>query len=395
MDPVINPYTPGAGSRPPELAGRDEQIENFTILLKRMTLGKPQKSLMITGLRGVGKTVLLNTFQGIAESYGFKVAKIEITHEIKFRPLMARLIRGIVMSFSSMDRMKELGKKALGVLKAFSIKTEGGVEFSLDVEAIHGMADSGNFEADLGDLLVAAAEAAKENKSGIVFLIDEIQFLGKSDLEALISALHQVTQRNLPLTLVGAGLPQTPTLAGEAKSYAERLFHYPSIGKLDRQAAKRALELPARKEGVNFEEQATNSILEFTDCYPYFLQEYGQHAWNIAKNDVVTYEDVLQAKKAVINTLDGSFFMVRIGRSTKAEIRYMAAMASLGKGPYKSQAIAEKLNRKMQSTSPTRSSLISKGLIYSPNYGITDFTVPQYDDYMRRNYPFEENSPSP
>lgn len=390
MDPVINPYTPGAGSYPPELAGREQQIENFRVLLKRMSLGKPQKSMIVTGLRGVGKTVLLNTLNDIAEEYGFKTAKVEITHETNVRQLMARLVRKIIVSLSPKNRMKEHAKKALGVLKAFSITTAEGVEFSLDAEAIPGLADSGNLEEDLTDLLIAAGKAAKEHHSGIIFLIDEIQFLKKNDLEAIIAALHEVTQKKLPLALVGTGLPQIPTLAGEAKSYAECLFDYPIIGKLDPQSAKRALELPAEKEGVTFRQDATKAVLNFTQGYPYFLQEYGRHVWNIAKNDIINPKDVTEAEIRVISALDESFFRVRIGRSTKAEIRYMSAMAALGEGPHKSQAIAKKLGRKMQSLSPTRNSLISKGLIYSPEYGLTEFTVPRYDEYMRRNYPFRK-----
>ncbi|MBI4235283.1 ATP-binding protein [Candidatus Peregrinibacteria bacterium] len=389
MDPIINPYTPGVGSRPPELAGRDEQITDFTTLLKRLSLGKPQKSLIVTGLRGVGKTVLLNTFNDIAEANSFKTAKTEITHETNFRHLMARLFRRTLLALSPMERLKDQAKKALSVLKAFAIKTPGGMELSLDAEAISGLADSGNLEEDLTDLLVTAGEAAKAHNSGIILLIDEVQFLEKPDFEALISALHQVTQKNLPLSLVGAGLPQIPTLAGEAKSYAERLFEYPVIGKLNKPAAKRALLIPAKKEGVDFEDRAIEAILAFTHGYPYFLQEYGQHVWNIASDDIIRYEDVMQAEKQVVATLDENFFRVRIGRSTKTEVLYMSAMASLGEGPYKSQAIAEKLERNMQSLSPTRSSLIGKGLIYSPEYGYTDFTVPKYDDYMRRNHPIE------
>ena len=250
MDPVINPYTPGAGSRPPELTGRDKQIADFSILIKRMYLGKPQKSLIITGLRGVGKTVLLNTFQDIAESQGLKTAKIEITHETQFKVAIARQVRSIILSLSAIGKMKELSKKALGVLKAFTIKNAEGLELNIDVEAIHGIADSGDLETDISDLFSAAAKAAREHNTGIVFLIDEIQFLDKSSLEALISALHQTTQQNLPITLVGAGLPNLPALTGEAKSYAERLFQYPKIGKLNDQESKLALIIPAKKEGV-------------------------------------------------------------------------------------------------------------------------------------------------
>jgi len=388
MDSVINPFTPGAGSRPPELTGRNKQITDFTTLIKRMQIGKPQKSLMITGLRGVGKTVLLNTFGDIAESERLKTAKVEITHEMDFKLTITRLLRKVILSFSPISRMKQYGMEALGILKAFSIKNETGLEFNISVDAISGMADSGDLEADLADLFIAAAKAAHEHGTGIVFLVDEIQFLDKSSLEALISALHQVNQKNLPLTVVGAGLPHVPGLSGEAKSYAERLFQYPVIGKLDRHEAKLALTLPAKKEAVDFHDDATQTIIDFTDGYPYFLQEYGQHAWNIAKNSEITKEDAVQARGEVVATLDESFFRVRIGRCTGAEIRYMSAMSSLGKGPYRSQCIAEKLERKIESVSPLRSRLIHKGLVYGPGYGLTDFTVPQYDDYMRREHPF-------
>lgn len=388
MDPVINPYTPGAGSRPPELTGRDKQIADFSILIKRMYLGKPQKSLIITGLRGVGKTVLLNTFQDIAESQGLKTAKIEITHETQFKVAIARQVRSIILSLSAIGKMKELSKKALGVLKAFTIKNAEGLELNIDVEAIHGIADSGDLETDISDLFSAAAKAAREHNTGIVFLIDEIQFLDKSSLEALISALHQTTQQNLPITLVGAGLPNLPALTGEAKSYAERLFQYPKIGKLNDQESKLALIIPAKKEGVDYDDDAVKAILDFTEGFPYFLQEYGQHVWNIATDNKITIDDVTQSKKIVLNTLDESFFQVRIARSTEGEIRYMSAMSSLGKGPYRSQLIAEKMKRKIESISPIRSTLIGKGLVYSPSYGLTNFTVPQYDDYMRRIHPF-------
>ena len=389
MDPVINPYTPGAGSRPPELTGRDKQIADFTTLVKRLQIGKPQKNLMVTGLRGVGKTVLLNRFADIAESQGFRTAQLEITHEMDFKLNIIRLLRKVILSISPIDRMKKYGMDALGILKAFSIKNEAGLEFNIDVDAIAGMADSGDFEADLADLFIVAAQAAREHGTGIVFLIDEIQFLEKKSLEALISALHQVNQKNLPLAVVGAGLPHVPGLSGDAKSYAERLFQYPMIGKLDRHEAKLALKLPAHKESVLFHEDALQAVIDFTDGYPYFLQEYGQHVWNIAKDSEITIEDVKQAKREVIATLDESFFRVRIGRCTNAEIRYMSGMGSLGQGPYSSKAIAEKLGREMASVSPIRSRLIHKGLVYGPDYGLTDFTVPQYDYYMRRNHPFE------
>ncbi len=354
IDPIRNPYTPGAGSRPPALTGRDEEIEAFRVLLARLKLGRPEKSMLITGLRGVGKTVLLNTFEAIAEEAGFRTAKSEITHETEFRPLIARLARRV------------------------------------DVEAMLGRADSGDLGDDLSDLFVALGEAAAEHETGIVFLLDEVQFLDRADLEALIAALHQVSQRELPLTLAGAGLPQLPALTGAAKSYAERLFRFPTIDRLPDQAARDALELPAQAEGVDFERAATTRILELTEGYPYFLQEYGRHVWNVAAGPTISAEDVERAHDLVQLDLDESFFRVRIGRATKAELAYLAAMAHLGSGPYRSGEIAAKLGRPgPESVAPTRARLIEKGLIYSPSYGLNEFTVPQFDAFIRRNLPLE------
>ena len=390
MDPILNPYTPGAGSRPPELAGRDEELQNFKILLQRLLRGKPQKSMIITGLRGVGKTVLLNSFNDIAEQQGFKTEKIEITHETNFRFLMARIFRRLILSLNSVKKLQDQAQQALRVLSSFTIKTPEGAEISLDAEALAGRGDSGILEEDLTDLFIASAQAAKAHHTGIVILIDEIQFLHKSDLEALISALHQVIQKNLPLTLVGAGLPQIPSLTGEAKSYSERLFSYPRIGKLEEDSAKKALLVPAKKENADFEKKAINSIVKFTEGYPYFLQEYGQHVWNIASGTTITNKDVSNARNKVTSTLDENFFRVRAGRSTKKELLYMSAMAKLGEGSHKSYDIAEVLGGNSSDFSLIRSRLINKGLIYSPEYGYTAFTVPKYDDYMRRHYSFEQ-----
>ena len=277
IDPIRNPYTPGAGSRPPALTGRDEEIEAFRILLARLKLGRPEKSMLITGLRGVGKTVLLNTFEAIAEEQGFRTAKSEITHETDFRPLIARLARRALLAVSPAKRMKERARRAAAVFKAFTLRTPEGLEIGVDVEAMLGRADSGDLGDDLSDLLLALGEAAKEHETGVVFLLDEIQFLDRTELEALIAALHQVSQHELPLTLAGAGLPQLPALTGAAKSYAERLFRFPTIDRLGEQAARDALELPARAEGVEFERAATDRIVALTEGYPYFLQEYGKH----------------------------------------------------------------------------------------------------------------------
>jgi len=388
MDPIRNPYNPGAGSQPPVLSGRDSQLEAFRILLERLRIGRPEKSMLITGLRGVGKTVLLNTFEGIAAQAGFATALREITHTTDFRVVIAHLARRALVSVSPLQNLKEKGKRALGVLKAFKLQLPGGgPEISVDVEAALGIGDSGDLEEDLADLLVALGEAAADHQKGVVFLLDEVQFLGKPELEALISALHRCSQRAVPVTLVGAGLPQLPQLAGEAKSYAERLFNFPRINSLAQEAARKALELPAVREGARYEAAAVEHIIGFTDGYPYFLQEFGKRVWNIAPGPVVTLEDVREAEREVRLELDSNFFRVRVARCTPSELAYLSAMASLGNGPYRSGDIATALERPgAPNVAPTRGRLIRKGLIFSPDHGLNEFTVPQFADFMQRNY---------
>jgi hypothetical protein len=386
MDPIANPYTPGAGTRPPALTGRDAQLDAFKVLLERLRRGKPEKSMIITGLRGVGKTVLLNTLGSIAEAGGFATADTEITHKTEFRPLMARLARRSLLTVSPRDRMKELGLKAAAVLKAFTIKIPGDVEIGIDVEAAFGRGDSGHISDDLSDLLIALGRAAQENDTGVVFLLDEIQFLETQDLEALIAALHKVTQASLPVTLVGAGLPQIPQLTGEAKSYSERLFNFPMIGKLGHAAAHDALVVPAEKEGATFDDGAIEKIVGFTEGYPYFLQEYGKHVWNLAQGPTITVEDAEAAVRHVQRQLDENFFRVRVARCRSSELAYIYAMSGMGDGPYRSGEIATALGKEgPQNVAPTRSNLINKGLIYSPSHGLNEFTVPHFADFLRRN----------
>ncbi len=389
MDAIRNPYTPGAGSRPPALTGRDNELQAFRILIERVREGRPEKSLLITGLRGVGKTVLLSTFRDLAESAGFKTAETEITHETSFKQMMARLARRVLLELNPLEKAKDKAFQAARVFKAFTLKLPGGYEIGLDIDAVRGRADSGNLSEDLSDLLFALGEAAREKKTGVVFLLDEIQFLERGDLEALIAALHYAVQRSLPVTVVGAGLPQLPKLAGEAKSYAERLFNFPSIDRLSDDAACDALARPAREQGVEYAREATNRIVRYTGGYPYFLQEYGKHVWNLAERSPISLDDVERAHIGVRAQLDENFFQVRIGRTTAAERRYVSAMASLGRGPYRTGEIAAELGTDSPRVAPLRNQLITKGLVYSPSHGITDFTVPQFDDFLRRCYPFE------
>jgi hypothetical protein len=388
MDPIRNPYAPGAGSRPPALAGREEELQAFRILLERLRRGRPEKSMIITGLRGVGKTVLLNTFGSIAEEAKFATAFTEITHETEFRPLMARLVRRALLSLSPLDRMKDHARRAAAVFKSFTLKLPDGPEISVDVEAALGRADSGDLAEDLADLLVALGQAAAEHGSGVVFLFDEIQFLQRSELEALIASLHRTAQQALPVTLVGAGLPQIPELTGAAKSYSERLFNFPEIGSLPPAAAREALVLPAEDEDVGYDEEAIDEIVRFTEGYPYFLQEYGKYVWNVAPGPTITLEDALNARQAVQLQLDDNFFRVRAARCTNAELDYLRAMVALGDGPYRSGDIASEMGRPgPQNVAPTRSRLIEKGLIFSPSHGLSEFTVPHFADFIHRNAP--------
>jgi len=388
VDPIRNPYTPGAGSRPPALAGRDAELRAFRVLVERLRRGRPEKSMIITGLRGVGKTVLLNTFGSIAEEARFATAFTEITHGTEFRPLMARLIRRVLLTLSPVDRMKERARRAAAVFKAFTLKLPDGPEISVDVDAALGRADSGDLGEDLADLFVEVGRAAAEHEAGVVLLFDEIQFLRRAELEALIAALHRTAQQALPFTFVGAGLPQIPELTGAAKSYSERLFDFPRIGSLPRDAARQALVVPAEEEGARYDDDAVEEIIGFTEGYPYFLQEFGKHVWNLAEGPTITLRDAQEARRAVQLQLDENFFRVRVARCTRAELEYLRAMAALGDGPYRSGDIAAELGRPgPQNVAPVRARLIEKGLVYSPSHGLNEFTVPQFADFMRRTSP--------
>lgn len=388
MDAVRNPYTPGAGSRPPALTGRDAELEAFRVLLERLRRGRAEKSMIITGLRGVGKTVLLNTFGSIGEEARFATAFTEITHDTELRPLMARLVRRALLSLSPADRIKERARRAVAVFKSFTLKLPDSPEIGVDVEAARGHGDSGDLGEDLADLLVEVGRVAVDHRSGVVLLFDEVQFLKRQELEALIAALHRTAQQALPVTLVGAGLPQVPELTGVAKSYSERLFNFPRIGSLDPGAAREALAAPAREEGAEYEAAALDEIVGFTEGYPYFLQEFGKHVWNLAAGSVITRQDAVDARRRVQLQLDESFFRVRIARCTRTELAYLQAMADLGEGPYRSGDIAAALGRPgPQNVAPLRARLIEKGLIFSPSHGLNDFTVPQFADFVRRNAP--------
>jgi len=389
MDPRINPYTPNAGARPPALVGRDAELESFEILLERLRRGYAEQSMLITGLRGVGKTVLLGAFEGRALNSGWVTVSAEITKNEDFGPRMGGMVRRALFQVAPKASWTDRIRRAAGVLKSFSltVSSEGAVTAGIDIDPIEGVADTGNLSDDLTDLLVALGEAAQERETGVVFLVDEVQFLRAGEFEALIAGLHRTVQRELPITLVGAGLPQLPRLAGEAKSYAERLFKFPRLGRLSPPEAETALAQPAGDLGVEFEPRAIDVIVEYTEGYPYFIQEHGKIVWDLApEGRPIARRIAEEARRVVEDKLDESFFRVRAERTTGLELRYLRAMADLGPGEHTAGDVATVMARTSEQLGPTRARLIDKGLIYTTGHGRGAFTVPQFDRYMRRTY---------
>lgn len=383
MDAVRNPYRPGAGTTPPALIGRDELIDGFGISLRRAADGRPGQSVMPIGLRGVGKTVLLNRFAEIAQNEGFSVGQLEAPESGEFVQLLSLRIRRILLDLSR-GPVSDVVTKALRVLKAFTLQLPDGASIRIDVDAIAGEGDSGLLSSDLTDLFVASGQAAQDRGQGLLIAIDEVQYLTTDELAALIVAIHRTTQLNLPVVLVGAGLPQLPGLTGDAKSYAERLFEFPVIGSLQQREAKDALAVPAADEGVDFSDEALDLIVEESHGFPYFLQEWGYHTWNQAASSPIDVDDVDAATAHVQERLDENFFRVRLDRLTPAEKAYLRAMAALGPGPHRSGDIATEIGVKVESAAPRRNVLIRKGMIYSPAHGVTAFTVPLFDEFLRR-----------
>jgi DNA-binding CsgD family transcriptional regulator len=386
MDELTNPFRPGAGAQPPALIGRDDLINRFGVTLRRALAGKPGKSLMPIGLRGVGKTVLLNRFTEIAETERMTCAYIEAPETTDFRRLLAAHLRKAILSLHRTGPTEAI-LKAMRILKAFSMQLPDGSSFTIDVEPLIGHADSGILAEDITDLLVSVGEAARSRGTGFLLAIDEVQYLSIEEMAALIMAVHRTAQSDLPVVLAGAGLPQLPGIAGDAKSYAERLFDFPEIGSLNRDDAAAALLIPAQKEGAELEPGALDRIVDEAHGYPYFLQEWGYHVWNCAETSSITVQDVDSARPAVIRQLDKNFFLVRYDRLTPKEKEYLRAMAYLGAGPHRSGDIANCLSVKVETVAPRRSALIAKGMIYSPAHGDTAFTVPLFDEYLRRALP--------
>ncbi|MGH2771968.1 MAG: ATP-binding protein [Actinomycetota bacterium] len=390
MDPIKNPFSPGAGSPPPELVGRDPSLEQARILLGRIKAKRPEKSMLLTGLRGVGKTVLLNEIGRLATADGYRTLSMEAHEDKSLGRLLAPNLRTLLYDLNRVAGAGDKVKRGLAVLSGFvgALKvTVGDFSFSLDIDPEVGAADSGDLEIDLPNLFVAVAEAAEEKQSAVAVLIDEIQFLRRAELTALIMAMHRVQQRQLPLVLLGAGLPILPGLAGESKSYAERLFSFPDIGALSEQDTAKALRDPALAAGVAFEPNALKEVFRLTNGYPYFLQEWGYQAWNLAATSPITLKVVTNASPTVVSRLDQNFFRVRFDRLTPSEKNFLRAMAELGPGPNRTGDIADILSVKVTSLGPVRAKLIKKGMVYSPAHGDIAFTVPLFDEFMIRAVP--------
>ena len=386
MDRLANPYRPGAGTQPAALVGRDSIIDDFGVTLLRALGGRPGKSCMLLGLRGTGKTVLLNRFTEIAGQEGARTAFVEASDSGSFSQLLAIRLRRVLLQLAE-GPVRRTAARALGALRSFALHLPDGSAISVGVEAAPGLADSGILSEDLADLLVAAGEAAADHGSGIVIAVDEAQYLPDDQMAATIGAVHRTTQLNLPVVLVAAGLPQLRALAGQARTYTERLFSFPEVGALTPDEARDALVLPAEDLQAGFESAAIDAIIAESRGYPYFVQEWGYHAWNAAPGDQITLHDVTAASRSVTDTLDRDFFRVRFDRLTPRERVYLRAMAELGPGPHRSGDIASELGVRVQSVAPRRSALIAKGMIYSPAHGDTAFTVPLFDDFLRRALP--------
>ncbi len=390
MDPIKNPFSPGAGSPPPELVGRDPILEQARILLGRVKQKKSEKSMLLTGLRGVGKTVLLNEIKRMADNDGYHTISIEAHEGKALGPLLIPYLRSLLFDLDRIAGTGDKVKRGLAVLRSFigAIKvTVDDVSFGLDIEPERGTADSGDLEIDLPSLFVAIGEAAEDRKSAVAIFIDEIQYFSQKELGALIMAMHKIQQRQLPVVLLGAGLPILPGMAGESKSYAERLFSFPNIGALSQENSAKALQDPARVAGVAFEVDALDEVFRLTKGYPYFLQEWGYVAWNLATASPITLQVVRDAKNTVIPRLDENFFRVRYDRLTPSEKNFLRAIAELGPGAHRTGDIADILKVKVTSLGPVRAKLINKGMIFSPAHGDMDFTVPLFDDFMIRAMP--------
>lgn len=385
MDPVRNPFVPGAGTPPPELAGRDAILAEAEIALQRVIAKRPTQSHILLGLRGTGKTVLLRHIEERAQTHGHVTSFIEAPEDRRIADLLYPRIHQALRQLSLKQTAKDATWRAYRALRAFAGAfkiTVGDVSVSVDPET--GVADSGDLELDLGDLFERVGEAARAAGQGWALFIDEVQYVEEKDLAALIVALHRMNQRKLPVIFFGAGLPSVAGLTGEAKSYSERLFRFPPVGPLDATAAAAALRVPVEQEGERITDAAIAEIVARTEGYPYFLQEWGYQAWNAAAASPIDTGAVAAGGAKALARLDESFFTVRFDRLTPRERDYVFAMARLGKGPYRSADVADALGESQQQLAPRRAAIIRKGMIYSPAHGDIAFTVPLFDAYLAR-----------
>ena len=391
MDPRRNPFAPGAGSPPPELAGREPLLERALVALDRIRAGRAARSTIFYGLRGVGKTVLLGAVRDAVEAERMLAISIEAPENRSLPALLAPSLRAGLLRLDRVARTGAGVKRALAALAGFAkLRAKyADFELALDFEPEPGLADSGDLDLDLADLIVTVGEAARERGTAMVLVVDELQYVAEEQLAALISALHRAAQRRLPVTMVAAGLPQLLGQMGRAKSYAERLFEFVGVGPLDTTAAANAIRVPIEREAESIDVDAIAAIVQETEGYPYFLQEWGKHSWDAADASPIAATDVDAARASALAELDASFFRVRFDRLTPAEKRYLRAMAALGPGPHRSGDVADSLGVKVSSVAPTRNSLIAKGMLYSPAHGDTAFTVPLFDQFMRRVMPGE------
>lgn len=393
MDRLDNPFAPGVGTRPPELAGRDDVLDALEIAALRCQRGGPTRCIGLLGLRGVGKTVVLDRVRDDVEEHGLLSAMIEASEARSLPSLLAPELRRVLLDLSGRQRRRAAARRAMralaGFVSALKVRFDD-LEFGLDVTPELGLADSGDLEFDLTALLEAVGEAARQAETALILIVDELQYARAPELGALVAAFHRAAQRGWPVLLAVAGLPQLRGRLGKARSYAERLFEFRELGALDAEAARAAVRQPLRKREADIEDEALESIVDRTRAYPYLLQEWGLHSWNVAPLSPIRLQDVRTAEAHATASLDQGFFRVRYDRLTPAEKRYMRAMAELGPGPHRSGDIATILNRQVTSLGPMRSKLIGKGMIWSPSHGDTAFTVPSFDRFMKRMMPGDD-----
>ena len=389
MESGLNPFSPNAGSRPPELVGRDDVLNDARTMLERLPRRLSVQSMLLTGIRGVGKTVLLNEVARMAESGGVVYPiYLEATEDRGLAEMLASPLRIALLKLDRIAKTKELVRRGMTGLRNFlgTVKVSYG-DFGVELDPLLGLSDSGDMEADLTDLFRAVAEAAADNGKGIVLLIDEVQYLSEKELGALVMAMHRLQQLSLPMAMIGAGLPTLPGLTGNAKSYAERLFVFPEIGALSRENSIRAIRVPLAEAKVRIEDDAAEYVFARSGGYPYFIQEWGFQLWNFVQEEPITLADARCVDVAVSEKLDRSFFRVRVERLTSAERSMLAALAEMEGPEYRLQDVADRMKMNVRALSPRRSSLVGKGMIYSPRTGTVAFTVPLFAEYLKRTMP--------